>query len=97
MQSTPSVFEDRARSCKYKSFETRKNLHNKCPEAAVTSLLLLFWQNFINLCCNRSQMKNKMSVFVLICMSVNFLEISVSGQEIEILSFSMDIFHIENK
>lgn len=42
MNPTPSVSEGRARSCKYKSFEIRKNLHNKCPEAAVTSLLLLF-------------------------------------------------------
>lgn len=97
MNPTPSVSEGRARSCKYKSFEIRKNLHNKCPEAAVTSVLLLFWQNFISLCFNRSLMKNKMSVFVLICKSVNFLEISVSGQEIEILSFSMDIFRFENK
>ena len=42
-------------------------------------------------------MKNKMSVFVLICKSVNFLEISVSGQEIEVLLFSMYIFRFENK
>lgn len=42
-------------------------------------------------------MKNKMSVFVLICKSVNFLEISVSGQEIEVLSFSMYCIYFASK